>query len=383
MHLRPRTSVAGAMLRVRHSLTQAVHAYFDGKGYFAVNTPVLTSNDCEGAGELFAVAPASAVSAPSAPAAPAAAGAPAAPPAAPAPPAHFFSKPVYLTVSGQLHLEAFACALSRVYTFGPTFRAENSNTTRHLAEFWMLEPELAPGTAEDAMDLAEGCVKACVTGVLEKRGSDLATLVDRVDSGLMERLQRTASGAPFPRIRYTEAVNILQASGQAFKQPVVWGEGLASEHERWLAESHVGGPLFVTDYPAAIKPFYMRHNEPRADEPSPTVGAFDLLVPRIGELIGGSAREERAEVLGPAMAAAGLLSPRMAAAARKGPQALAAEPPADPNAGLDWYLDLRRFGSVPHAGWGMGFERLVLFCTGLENIRDAIPMPRVPGSCRM
>jgi asparaginyl-tRNA synthetase len=482
VHLRPRTSAAAAVLRVRDTLQHALHAAMRRAGCLSVNTPVLTANDCEGAGELFSVVPsahlselraleaaaggsdvaaqlrpdaaaAAAAAPPSSPAPATAPPSPAVPVGQPQPLPHtigghharsacdrFFGKPVYLTVSGQLHLEAFACSLGRVYTFGPTFRAENSNTTRHAAEFWMLEPELAPGTMADAvsgrreggrmgrgcvvegkhvcsccscglipihlcvvplfppihpsqpdtqMDLAEAAVKASLGAVLAERPLDVAFLTDKVDPTLAGRLAACADpSAPFARMSYTAAVDALRASGAPFKAPVEWGAGLASEHERWLAEVHVGGrPLFVTDYPAGVKPFYMKASAAQATAPpppGPTVQAFDLLLPGLGELVGGSAREDDHGVLAQRMAAAGLLSPARAAAVAAGDDAAWAAPPADCDAPyLDWYLDLRRFGSVPHAGFGLGFERLVMFATGAGNIRDVLPVPRVPDSCRM
>jgi len=310
VHLRPRTPVTGAMLRMRHTLSRAVHDYFDADGAVLVNTPIITSNDCEGAGELFAVASAAAgasetpaEAAASSATSSAAAASAAAPAAASASAAAaraaggFFGKPTYLTVSGQLHLEAFACALSRVYTFGPTFRAENSNTPRHLAEFWMVEPELAPCSMAQAMDNAEGCVKAAVGAALARRLDDIQLLGSRVtaaDAGaLVARLTTTASTKPFARMTYTDAVRVLTGSGQSFTAPVVWGEGLASEHERWLAEVFVGGPVFVTDYPAAIKPFYMRRNE---EDGGKTVAAFDLLVPTIVRCKGGGGTRDAAAI---------------------------------------------------------------------------------------
>lgn len=616
MHLRPRTAAVGSMLRVRSTLSLAIHNFFAAEGFTQVHTPVLTANDCEGAGELFEVrvaggagagtttvagtgaagaaehvrAAASAfdssageankasAKAPAKPAASAsskaggnAASAAQVPSAGPAGGAGFFGKPVYLTVSGQLHLEAFALALSRVYTFGPTFRAENSNTARHLAEFWMIEPEMAPGTMQDAvsrisksialhritapqrrrrvvsatlfvcpsarllvcshaalgcsdspssiqptispfapippippfvlqMGLAERCVRSSLASLLCSATSPAFALAHAADTGMgadkfgrragsggpgalshsdlalhfaakassgagsggssspgsgsavragaslidasaLKRAEAVAgSPSPFARISYSDAIRILQAaesSGAArFKERVSWDEGLATEHERYLAERYVGGPVFVHDYPAAVKAFYMRANEDYDEQDDnsggqaaaaagaasgsgtskrrQTVAAFDLLLPGVGELVGGSAREDRWDVLALKMAHRGLLSPALAEAVLRtggsaaaagiasgsteegrpahlsdsalaaAVQAAKAMPPADcDGAHLDWYLDLRRFGGAPHAGWGMGFERLVLFATGLDNIRDAIPIPRVPDSCRM
>jgi asparaginyl-tRNA synthetase len=359
-HLRPRTTSGAAMLRVRHTLALAAHSFFDAQGYTYVQTPVLTGNDCEGAGELFAVRPAGEM--------------------AGSPP--FFGGPAYLTVSGQLHLEAFALSLGRVYTFGPTFRAEKSNTPRHLAEFWMLEPELAPGGVADAMNLCEASVRAMTGAVLGARVAEVAHFSSAVDASIAPRLQQLADGPPYVRMSYSEAIKTLSAASVAWKTPVAWADGLASEHERWLAETAVGGPVFVVDYPAHLKPFYMRANE-ADDVQGPTVGAFDLLVPRIGELAGGSAREERFEVLAPAMAARGLLSPAVVASLAS-PGGGRDTGPADTSDGsLDWYLDGRKYGTMAHAGYGLGFERLVMFATGAENIRDAVPVPRVPGACRM
>lgn len=378
------------MLRIRDTLQHALHSVLREDGCVSVNTPILTSNDCEGAGELFSVLPAADLKAAVA-AGPQPRSDGKTPNQASLQPAdRFFGKPVYLTVSGQLHLEAFACALGRVYTFGPTFRAEDSNTTRHACEFWMLEPELAPGSMHDAMDLAERCVKGAMAAVLRERPDDVRFLAEKggSEAGLADRLAATAdTGTRFARMTYTEAVAALRGSGRAFTVPVSWGDGLASEHERFLAEEVVKGPLFVTDYPAAIKPFYMKASPPRDGEPGPTVQAFDLLMPGLGELVGGSAREDDHGVLAGRMAALELLSPARAAAlaAPTAPGAAGAKyPPADCNGShLDWYLDLRRFGSVPHAGFGLGFERLVMLATGIPNIRDVLPIPRVPDSCRM
>jgi len=307
-------------------------------------------------------------------------------------PPPFFGSPVYLTVSGQLHLEAMALALSRVYCLGPTFRAEDSNTPRHLSEFWMLEAELAPAGAGDAMALAERCLKAACLGLLEERPGDVAALHAAAaaagDGGAARRRLEAvaaaagAGGAEFARMSYSEAVRALSASARPFRLPAPrWGEGLAHEHERWLAEEHCGGrPVFVTDYPAAVKPFYMRRGAAASggEEGGATVECFDLLVPGVGELAGGSAREERFELLAPLMRERGLLSPGYG-----GGDGAAAEPGGGGGAFLDWYLDLRRFGGAPHAGFGMGFERLVLFATGVANVRDTIAFPRVPGRCAM
>jgi asparaginyl-tRNA synthetase len=420
VHLRSRGALGAAVLRVRDTCARAVQAHLQSQGYLWVHTPILTSNDCEGAGELFQVMPASELederkkrSANGVASSTSASSSSSSSLSSPSPSSSsaFFPRPTYLTVSGQLHAEAFATAVSKVYTFGPTFRAENSNTPRHLAEFWMLEPELAPGTAADARSLAEGCVRAALRAVLEERADDVDFFTARVDKEARQRIEGilksgegngsgAGSSSSFAHISYSRAVDVLQRSGATFKFPVKWGEGLASEHERYLAETYVKGPLFITDYPAAIKPFYMRANDEGPDSSGsgsgsgsgstagPTVQAFDLVVPRIGELVGGSAREERFDVLAQRMLALNLLSPvvasSVAAAARSGSLLPPLGPPADPDNGyLDWYLDTRRYGSLPHAGFGMGFERLILLITGVENIRDVIPVPRVPGSCRM
>lgn len=416
VHLRARGNLAAAVLRARDTLQHGIQSHLRKEGYIQVHTPVLTSNDCEGAGELFQVMPASDLAA----AASGAGQATAQPPpksaaqhtgqhqhrtALDSASSSFFNKPVYLTVSGQLHLETFACAMQKVYTFGPTFRAENSNTSRHLAEFWMLEPELCPGNMHDAMMMAQGCVKAACAQLLNDRPDDVAFFNDRVMKGVADRLSSTAAvDKPFAVMTYGQAIDALSSCGHAFTTPVSWHDGLASEHERYLAEVHCKGPVFVTDYPAHQKPFYMKTNddgddgacsscggvashtsacEPGARRRGQTAQAFDLLVPGVGELIGGSAREDRYEVLGRKMKRLGLLS-EQAAAALDAPDGGLSSPPANPDGRcLDWYLDLRKYGSIPHAGFGLGFERLLLLATGVENVRDAIPVPRVPGSCRM
>jgi asparaginyl-tRNA synthetase len=333
LHLRPRSNLAGAVLRLRNGLSHGIRQFFTAEDFIEINTPILTSNDCEGAGEMFRVAPEE----------------------------FFGSNPAYLTVSGQLHAEMFACAMSRVYTFGPTFRAENSNTSRHLAEFWMVEPEIAFADENDAMDIAERCVKHTVRYALDNCTEDIDFFAARVDKSLARRLQDTVE-APFERLTYDDAINILKsvAMKEAFEHPVEWGMDLKSEHERFLAEKYYQNPVFVTNYPASLKPFYMKRN---ADEK--TVSAYDLLVPTIGELVGGSAREDRFDVLEEAMRDHGFVD-----------QATGENP-------LDWYLDLRKYGSVPHAGWGMGFERLVQYVSGVPNIRDVVPAPRFPGACRL
>ena len=346
-HLRARSNLGGAAFRIRNALSAALHAHLQSLDFLHMHTPLITSSDCEGAGEVFAVAPWGAPDG-----------------------SEFFGKPAFLTVSGQLHAEAFACGLGKVYTFGPTFRAEDSNTSRHLAEFWMLEPEVAWASLPDVMDLAETCIKAAVHGARERVADDLAFCAARVDQTLPQRLggilKEGGDVAPgtFARMTYTEAVEVLQSSGQSWDKPVAWGDALGTEHEKWLAEEHVRGPVFVTDYPAAVKPVYMLANdegEREAGAPGPTVACVDLLVPKLAELVGGSAREHRHAHLEAAMSRGGLLE----------------------SGELQWYLDLRKFGSVPHAGWGLGFERLVQLVSGVENIRDVIPFPRAPGLCPM
>ena len=328
-HLRPRTNTFGAVARVRNGMAQAVHRYFDSRGFLWVATPIITGSDCEGAGELFQVA-------------------------APKQPG-FFGRDAFLTVSGQLNAEAYCLALDKVYTFGPTFRAENSHTSRHLAEFWMIEPEIAFANLEDLAALAEDFLKTIFRELLERHGEDLAFFRDRIDKAAIERLERVA-GADFVRLEYGEAIAILEAAPARFEHPVAWGRDLQSEHERYLAEEHCQGPVVVVNYPKELKAFYMRLNDDGR-----TVAAMDVLVPGVGEIIGGSQREERLAVLDERMGHLG----HMAKAAKEE---------------LAWYRDLRRYGSAPHAGFGLGFERLVLYVTGMENIRDAIPFPRVPGN---
>jgi len=330
-HLRPRTNLFGSVFRVRSKMAFAVHRFFQERGFFYVHTPIITSSDCEGAGEMFQVTTLK--------------------PGAPAVPGQdFFGRPAYLTVSGQLQGEAFACALGKIYTFGPTFRAENSNTTRHAAEFWMIEPEMAFHDLFDDMTLAEENVRYLVQAMFDECPDELEFFNKFVDKGLTARLEQTLA-KPFERISYTDAVEILLKSGRTFENPVVWGEGLQTEHERHLAEEHVKGPVTIFNYPKGIKPFYMRQNDD-----GKTAAAMDLLVPGIGEIVGGSQREERLDVLESLMARQGL----------------------DP-AAYAWYADLRRYGSVPHAGYGLGFERLLMFVTGVPNIRDVIPFARTPG----
>ena len=327
-HLRSRSNTFGAVFRIRHALAQATHAFFDARQFAYVHTPIITASDCEGAGDMFDVQPRR----------------PAAATAGP-----FFGRPASLTVSGQLNGEALAYGLGRIYTFGPTFRAENSNTQRHLSEFWMIEPEMAFCELQQNCALAENYLTAMVEHVLAHCGDDVTFLCERFDKALVTTLERTVRG-PFARLTYTAAVAILQRSGRAFEAPCVWGSDLQTEHERFLVEEHVQGPTIVTAYPQAIKAFYMYQQDER------TVAAMDVLVPRIGEIIGGSQREHRIDRL----------------AARLDALKMSREAYA-------WYLDLHRFGAVPHAGFGLGFERLVMFCTGMSNIRDVIAFPRAPG----
>ncbi len=334
-HLRPRTNTFGAIARVRNSITQAVHRYFHRHGFLWVNTPIITASDCEGAGQLFRVSTLDAVN----------------------PPRagdgvdfeqDFFGRQTYLTVSGQLNVESYCLALSKVYTFGPTFRAEDSNTSRHLAEFWMIEPEVAFADLSANADLAEDFLKTVFQDVLDEREDDMAFFVERIDKDAIKRLEHLIA-TPFVRMEYGEAIDVLQRSGAAFEFPVEWGRDLQSEHERYLTERHVRGPVVVVNYPKQIKAFYMRLNDDDR-----TVAAMDVLVPGVGEIIGGSQREERLAVLDARMAEHGL------------------------GEDLWWYRDLRRYGTAPHAGFGLGLERLVLYVTGMENIRDVIPFPRVP-----
>ena len=331
-HLRPRSNLFGAVFRTRNSLAYAVHQFFQKRDFVYVHTPIITASDCEGAGEMFRVTTLK--------------GKP-----GETPEADFFGKPSYLTVSGQLEGETFACALSNIYTFGPTFRAENSNTARHAAEFWMIEPEMAFCDLQSDMDLGEQFVKAMAQHALEHCAEDLAFFAKFVDKGLHERLKFVVE-RPFVRVTYAEAVKILKESGRQFEFPVEHGQNLQSEHERFLTEKHFKSPTTVFNYPRAIKPFYMRLNDDRE-----TVTAMDVLVPGIGEIIGGAQREERLDQLLDNMQFHHLK-------------------PED----YWWYTDLRRYGSVPHAGFGLGFERLIMFLTGVSNIRDVIPFARTPGN---
>ena len=338
-HLRPRSNLFGCVFRVRSRLAFAIHQFFQERGFVYVHTPIITGSDCEGAGELFRVTQIDAKN----------------------PPRSsvgeidytkdFFGRSTYLTVSGQLEAEAFACALSKVYTFGPTFRAENSNTSRHANEFWMIEPEMAFCDLAGDMDLAEELVKYLVRDIRENCPDELGLFAKFVDKELLARLEFVVE-RPFQRISYSEAVELLRRSGEKFEFPVEYGLNLQSEHERWLTEKHFKSPLTVYNYPKEIKPFYMRLNDD-----GKTVTAMDLLVPGIGEIVGGSQREERLEVL-----EENLRHHKMNLADYK------------------WYLDLRRYGTVPHAGFGLGFERMLMFVTGVSNIRDVIPFARTPGS---
>lgn len=336
-HLRPRTNTIGAAARVRSRLSQAVHRFFDERGFVYLNTPIITSSDCEGAGEVFRITTLP-------PGAGAASGAEV------SDQKDFFGKPAYLTVSGQLQAEIYALALGRVYTFGPTFRAENSNTSRHLAEFWMIEPEMAFADLADDLALAESFVKSLVQTVLTDCQEDLDFFQRFIEPDLINALESVVVN-PFEVITYTEAVRLLKESGETFAFPVEWGHDLQAEHERFLTEKTFRKPVVVTDFPRSLKPFYMRVND---DEK--TVAAMDILAPRIGEIIGGSQREERLDVLLEQMRLKGVS--------------------ADD---YRWYVELREFGSAPHAGFGLGLERMVQFATGLSNIRDVIPFPRTPG----
>ena len=335
-HLRPRTNTFGAIARLRNTVTQAVHRYFDANGFLWVNTPIITASDCEGAGELFRVSTLDFVNLPRKP------------DGSVDFQQDFFGDQTYLTVSGQLNIESFCLALSKVYTFGPTFRAENSHTSRHLAEFWMIEPEIAFADLDDNARLAEDFLKSVLTTVLDERPDDMRFFVERIDSDAVTRMENVINSS-FERMDYTEAVQILEQADADFEFPVAWGHDLQSEHERYLTEQHVGRPVVVMNYPIEIKAFYMRRND---DEK--TVAAMDVLVPGVGEIVGGSQREERLDVLD--------------ARLRE----------TDVEAELWWYRDLRRYGTVPHAGFGLGLERLLMYITGMENIRDVIPFPRVP-----
>ncbi len=340
-HLRPRTNVIAAATRVRHTIAQAIHRFFHERGFFWINTPIITASDAEGAGALFRVSTLDLANLPRN----ASGGVDYA--------QDFFGREAFLTVSGQLNVESYCLAMSKVYTFGPTFRAENSNTSRHLAEFWMVEPEIAFASLKEDADLAEALLKHVFGTVLAERADDMAFFDERIEKGVVAKLEGIAR-SEFARMDYTEAVAILGRAKANFEYPVSWGIDLQSEHERYLTEKHVGRPVIVMNYPKEIKAFYMRENDDGR-----TVAAMDVLAPGIGEIIGGSQREERAEPLADRMRSAGL----------------------DP-AHYGWYLDLRRYGSVPHAGFGLGFERTIAYATGLSNVRDVIPFPRTPGSAR-
>lgn len=336
-HLRPRTNMIGAVARVRHTLAQAIHRFMNDRGFFWVSTPLITASDAEGAGEMFRVSTLDLENLPRTPEGKINFD------------KDFFGKEAFLTVSGQLNAETYACALSKVYTFGPTFRAENSNTSRHLAEFWMMEPEVAFASLDDVAGLAEDLLKYVFKAVLTERADDMKFFVDRIDKDAISRLEHFVS-SDFAQVDYTEAVDILMASGQRFENPVSWGIDLSSEHERYLAEKHFKAPVVVKNYPKDIKAFYMRQNED-----GKTVAAMDVLAPGIGEIIGGSQREERLERLDARLDELGLNKED-----------------------YWWYRDLRRYGTVPHSGFGLGFERLIVYVTGMQNIRDVIPFPRSP-----
>jgi asparaginyl-tRNA synthetase len=330
-HLRPRSNLFGCVFRTRSRLAYAIHQFFQEKGFVYVHTPIITASDCEGAGEMFRVTTLDGNQTDKE--------------------NDFFGKPTYLTVSGQLEVETFACALSNVYTFGPTFRAENSNTTRHASEFWMIEPEMAYCDLEGDMDLAEEMIQYLIKDTLQHCAEDLDLFGKFVDTGLLERLHSVSDQA-FQRISYTEAVKILKEAEMEFEYPIEWGINLQTEHERFLTEEYFKSPVTVHDYPRSIKPFYMRINDD-----GKTSAAMDLLVPGIGEIIGGSQREERLDVLLKNM-----------------------EENNISKEDYSWYSDLRRYGTVPHSGFGLGFERMLMFVTGVANIRDVIPFPRTPGS---
>jgi asparaginyl-tRNA synthetase len=338
-HLRPRSNTFGAVARVRNQVCKSIHDFFQEQGFLYVHTPVITGSDAEGAGQMFRVTTLDLGKLPRDDK------------GAVDYSGDFFGRPTYLTVSGQLEAEVFACALGKVYTFGPTFRAENSNTTRHLAEFWMVEPEMAFYELTDNMDLAEAFLKRLCRDVLEKCPEDMHFFRERIDPTAVSTLEGIVA-SDFVRLTYTEAVELLQKAGQAFEFPVAWGHDLQAEHERYLTEQHFKKPVILHDYPRGIKAFYMRLNDD-----GKTVRAMDVLVPRVGEIVGGSQREERADVLEERMR----------------------EQHLDP-AGYWWYLDLRRYGTVPHSGFGLGLERTVQFVTGMGNIRDVIPFPRTPGN---
>jgi len=340
-HLRPRTNVIAAATRARHTVAQAIHRFFHEHGFLWVNTPIITAADAEGAGALFRVSTLDLANLPRT--------------------AQgkvdfaqdFFGRETFLTVSGQLNVEAYCLALTKVYTFGPTFRAENSNTSRHLAEFWMIEPEIAFADLSDDADLAEALLKFVLKQLLEERQEDMAFFDERIEKGIVAKLQGIVQ-SEFVRMDYAEAIAVLERAKEKFEFPVKWGVDLQSEHERYLTEKHAKKPVIVMNYPKAIKAFYMRVNDD-----GKTVAAMDVLAPGIGEIIGGSQREERLEVLDARMGEIGIDKEQMG-----------------------WYRDLRRYGTVPHAGFGLGFERTIAYVTGLTNVRDAIPFPRTPGNAK-
>ncbi|HVK71499.1 MAG TPA: asparagine--tRNA ligase [Polyangium sp.] len=339
-HLRPRTNTFGAVARIRHTLSMAVHDFFHARGFFYVQTPIITANDAEGAGEMFQVTTFDLEKIPRTPEGKIDYA------------QDFFGRRTSLTVSGQLEGETYAMALGNIYTFGPTFRAENSNTTRHLAEFWMIEPEMAFADLDHNAYIAEEFLKHVIRAVLDQNQEDVHLLDSFVQKGLKESLQNIVAG-PFARMTYTDAIEVLEKSGQKFEYPAKWGSSLQTEHERYLTEVHHKRPVILTDYPKEFTAFYMRLNDDKK-----TVRNMDVLVPQIGEIIGGSQREERYDVLLERMQEAGIKPEEYA-----------------------FYLDLRKYGTAPHAGFGLGFERLVLLCTGMGNIRDVIPFPRTPGHC--
>ncbi len=337
-HLRPRTNTIGAIARLRHSLAQGIHRYLSDNGFVWIHTPIITASDCEGAGELFRVSTLDFANIPRDDK------------NKPDFSADFFGREAFLTVSGQLNVECYCLALSKVYTFGPTFRAENSNTSRHLAEFWMVEPEIAFADLNDNADLAESFLKSVIKHILEERADDIAFFAERIDKTVMSRLEGLVE-SDFARMEYSEAIDILSHANKSFEFPVEWGLDLQSEHERYLTEEHVGRPVVVMNYPQDIKAFYMRRNDD-----GKTVAAMDVLVPGAGEIVGGSQREERLDMLDEQLEKMGLSEQ------------------------LWWYRDLRRYGTVPHAGFGLGFERLLYYITGMANVRDLIPFPRTPKS---
>jgi asparaginyl-tRNA synthetase len=338
-HLRARTNTFGAVARVRHRLAMAIHRYFDENGFYWVHTPILTASDAEGAGELFRVSTLDLANLPRTPEGGVDYS------------QDFFGKPAFLTVSGQLNIESYCLALTNVYTFGPTFRAENSNTSRHLSEFWMVEPEIAFADISDNADLAENLLKYSFRAILDECGDDMAFFADRIDKEAVSRLEGLVN-SDFVRMEYTEAIAVLERAGRAWEFPVTWGVALQAEHERYLCEEYAKRPVVVVNYPKAIKAFYMRLNDDGR-----TVAAMDVLAPGIGEIVGGSQREERLDVLDARIGETGL-----------------------DLAAYWWYRDLRRYGTVPHAGFGLGFDRAVAYATGMANIRDVIPFPRTPAS---